>query len=119
MFADCYARSTTLSRVCFVEVVDERSQRPQPGFVASPAPDGGAKDRLSGLPFAGSIHSPRIAFGAQARVVPREAAGRDDPPDQWFGLSGQLLVIDLDETIRRQHTPPMVNEPLVAVEIRD
>lgn len=66
-------------------VVDERAQGPQPGFVATPARDGGAIDRLPSLPLAGSFHSARIAFGVQARVVPRQAAGRDDPPDHWFG----------------------------------
>src|SRR5208282_6443882 len=89
------------------------------GFVASPARDGGAIDRLSGLPLAGGVHSPRIRFGAQARIVPGQAAGRDDPPDDWFGRAGQVLVIDLDEAIRRQHAPPMIDEPLVVAEIRD
>jgi hypothetical protein len=100
-------------------VVDERTQRPQPGFVASPARDGAAIDRLPGLPLAGGLHSPRITFRAQACVVPRQAARRDDPPDHWFGRAGQLLVIDLEEAIRRQHAPPMLNEPLVAAEIRN
>src|SRR6516225_2641985 len=107
------------TRVPFRPVVDERAQGPQPGFVASPARDGGAVDRLPGLPLAGGINSPQIAFGAQARVVPRQAAGRNGPPDDWLGRAGQVLVIDLDEAIRRQHAPPMVDEPLVAAEIRD
>ena len=51
--------------------------------------------------------------------MPRQAAGRDDPPDDWFGSAGQVLVIDLDEAIRRQHAPPMVGDPLVAAEICD
>src|SRR5271166_6668797 len=99
--------------------IDERAQRSQPGFVASPALDGRAIDRLPGLPLAGSLHRARIGFGAQACVVPRQAAGRDDPPDDWFGRAGEVLVIDLDETIRRQHAPPMLDEPLVAAEICD
>src|ERR1700691_2758358 len=57
------------TRVPFRPLVDERAQRSQPGFVASPAPDGVAIDRLPGLPLAGGLHSPRIAFGAQARVA--------------------------------------------------
>jgi len=71
-------------RVRLVASVDERAQGPQPGFVASPARDGGAIDRLPGLPLAGGLHSPRIAFGAQASVVPRQAAGCDNPADDWF-----------------------------------
>src|SRR5262249_53000878 len=100
-------------------VVDERAQGAQPRFISSPARDGGAIDRLTGLPLAGGLHSPRIAFGTQARVVPRQAAGRYDPPDDWFGGAGQVLITDLDEAIRRQHAPPMVHEPLVAAEIRN
>ena len=51
--------------------------------------------------------------------MPRQAAGRDDSPDDWFGRAGQVLVIDLEEAIGRQHAPPMVGDPLVAAEIRD
>jgi hypothetical protein len=51
--------------------------------------------------------------------VPRQATGGDDPPDHWFGCASQLFVIDLDEAIRREHAPPMVDEALVAVEIGD
>ena len=89
------------TRLRFRGVVDERAQGAQPGFVAFPARDGGAIDRLPGLPLAGGPHSPRIGFGAQARGVPRQAAGRDNPPDDWFGLAGQVLVIDFDEAIGR------------------
>src|ERR1700722_9409290 len=100
-------------------VVDKRAQGPQPGFVASPARDGVAIDRLLCLPLAGGPHRPRIGFGPQACIVPCQAASRDDPPDRWFRLAGQLLVVDLDEAICRQHAPPMVSEPLVAAEISD
>src|ERR1700730_18027776 len=99
--------------------IGKRAQRPEPGFVASPALDGGAIDRLPGLPLAGGLHRPWIAFGTQASVVPRQATGRDDPPDPRFGSARQFLVIDLDEAIRRQHAPPMLGEPLVVAEIRD
>ena len=51
--------------------------------------------------------------------MPRQTAGRDDPPDDWFRHASQVLVIDLDEAIRRQDAPPVVDEPLVAAEIRD
>src|SRR5215469_16161 len=107
------------TRVRFRPVIDERAQGPEPGFVASPARDGGGIDRLAGLPLAGCPYSPRVRFGAKACVVPRQAAGRDDPPDDWFGRAGQVLVIELDKATRRQHAPPMVDEPLVAAEIRD
>src|SRR5579862_3039661 len=99
--------------------VDKLAQRPQPGFVAPPACHGGAIDRLPGLPLAGGLHSSRIAFGAEARVVPCQAAGRDDTADDWFWLAGQVLIIDLDEAIRREHASPMLDEPLVSAEIRD
>src|SRR5579872_4982709 len=99
--------------------LDELAQGAQPRFVASPASDGGAIDRLTGLPLAGRLHSPRIALRAQARVMPREAAGSDDPPDTWFGIAGQFFVINFNEAVRRQHTPPMGAEPLVVAEIRD
>src|SRR5580700_9882528 len=108
-----------LSRAQSRAVVDERAQRAQPGFVASPTLDRGAIDRLPGLPLAGGLHRPRIGFGAQTRVVPRQAAGGDDAPDDWFGRAGQVFVIDLDEAICREHPLPMINEPLVAAEIRD
>src|SRR5579863_3691894 len=98
--------------------IDECAQRPQPGFVASPARDRGAIDRLPGLPFAGGPHRPRIGLGAKASFVPRQAAGGDDSADDWFGLAGQLRVIDFDEAIRRQHASPMLGEPSVAPEIR-
>ena len=51
--------------------------------------------------------------------MPGQAAGNDDPPDHGFGRAGQLLVIYLEEAIRRQHAPPIVDEPLVAAEVRD
>src|SRR6202034_924488 len=94
-------------------------QGPQPGFVASPARDRAPIDRLPGLPLAGGLHSPRIAFRAQARVVPHQAAGRDDPPDDWFRRAGQVLVIDFDEAIRWQHFPPIIAEALVVAEVSD
>src|SRR5262249_37820346 len=84
-----------------------------------PARDGAAIDRLPRLPLAGGLHRPRIAFRAQARVVPRQAAGRDNPPDDWFGCAGQFLIIDLDEAIRGQYAPPMVDETLITAEILD
>ena len=100
-------------------VVDQRAQRPQPGFVAAPAGDGGAIDLLASLPLAGGLYRARIGFGAEAGVVPRQAAGCDDPPDGRFGRASRVLVIDLNEAIRRQHAAPMVNEPLVAAKMRD
>ena len=105
------------ARVELLPVVDECAQGPQPGFIVSPARDGGLVDRLPGLPLARSFHSTADSFGAHARVVPRQAGGRDDPPDYWFGCACQILVIDLDEAIHRQYAPPMVHEPLVAAEI--
>ena len=50
----------------FRGVIDKRTERPEPWFVASPARDGGAIDRLPGLPLTGGLHRARIAFGAQA-----------------------------------------------------
>src|SRR5215469_8496174 len=73
-----------VARVQFRGIVDQRAQRAEPGFVASPARDGGAIDRLPGLPLARGLHRARIRFGAQAGVVPRETAGREDPPDHRF-----------------------------------
>src|SRR5579862_552612 len=99
--------------------IDQLSQRPQPRFVASPALDRTAIDRLAGLPLAGGPHRPWVRFGTPARVITRQPACRDDTTNRRFGHAGQLLVIDLDETIRRQHPPPMIHEPLVAVEVCD
>src|ERR1019366_3656620 len=56
-------------------------KRTQPGFVASPALDGVAINRLAGLPLARRLHRARIAFGAEAGVVPRQTATCDDPPN--------------------------------------
>ena len=102
-----------------VGLLNKRLQRPQPWFIASPARDGGAIDWLPGLPFAWSLHGSRIRFGPQARTVPREAAGRDDSPDDWFGRAGQFFIINFDEAIRRQHLAPMLDEPLIVAEILD
>src|SRR5215472_4188587 len=106
-------------RLRFRRVVDQGAQGPEPRLVASPARDRAAVDRLPSLPLAGGLHNTRIGFGAQASVVPLQTAGRDHPPDDWFGSTSQFLVIDLDEAIRRQHAPPMVGEPLIAAEICD
>ena len=51
--------------------------------------------------------------------MPGEAAGSDDAPDDWFGVTGQFLIIDFDEAVCGQHAPPMIHEPLVAAEICD
>src|ERR1700678_3598877 len=110
-----FSRAVIQSRL----VIDECAQGPEPWFVASPALDGCSIDRLPGLPLAGGLHGSRIGFGAQASIVPGQAAGPDDPPDKLFGRAGQILVIHLDEAIRWQHGPPMVDEPLVVAEIRD
>src|SRR5579864_1211161 len=97
----------------FRRVVNECAQRPQPGFVAPPARNRSAIDWLAGLPLARSLHGSRIVFWTQACVVPRQAASRDDPADDPFGRTAQILVIDLDEAICWQNTPPMLDEPHV------
>src|SRR5215467_6921156 len=51
-------------------IIHKSAQGPQPGFVAPPARDGSAIDRLPGLPLAWGLYRPRIAFGPQARIVP-------------------------------------------------
>src|SRR5262249_34823999 len=99
--------------------IDQRTQSAEPRLIASPARNGTTINRLPRLPLTWGLHRPRIRFGAQARVVPSQAAGRNDPPDKWLRRAGQLLVINLDEAISGQHTPPMIGKPLVVAKIRD
>ena len=62
-----------LSRRCRI-ILEERAERAEPGFVASPALDGLAINRLLGLPLARRLHGTRIEFRAKAGVVPGQAA---------------------------------------------
>src|SRR5208283_631065 len=52
-----------------------------------------------------------------SRVMASVSVGT--PPSASSRRAGQVLVIDLDEPIRRQHPPPMVGQLPVAAEIRD
>ena len=103
----------------FLPVVNEIVQWPQPRFIASPSRDGTSIDRLPSLPLARGLHRSRIAFVAQASVIPGEAARGNDPADDWFRLASEFLVINIKEAIRRQNAPPMIGKPLVATEVLD
>ena len=103
----------------FLPVVNEIVQWPEPRFIASPSRDGTSIDRLPSLPLARGLHRSRIAFVAQASVIPGEAARGNDSANDWFGLASQFLVIDLNKTIRRQNASPMIGKPLVATEVLD
>src|SRR5215472_6142749 len=98
---------------------DKRTQGAKPGFVVSPTFDRSAIDRLPSLPLARCFDCPGISLVSQTGVVPRQAARCDHAPDDWFRRAGQFLIVHFDKAIRRQNTPPMISEALVAAEVLD
>ncbi len=69
-----------LLQLCEPGNVNQSAQGPEPLFVASPARDGGAINRLPRLPLAGRFHGTLISFRMKTCVVPRQTAGGDDSP---------------------------------------
>ena len=49
----------------------------------------------------------------EARVVPIETAGRDEPSNLRLRIRDQRLIVHLDEPVSRQHLPPMGHDPLI------
>src|SRR5581483_11853360 len=84
-----------------------------------PTPDGVAVDGLARLPLAWSLDGARIALGKQTRVVPLQPGGVEHATDGWLWLIDELFIVDFNETLRRQHTPPVRAQSLVGADETD
>ena len=49
--------------------------------------------------------------------MPAQSTGRDEPANHRLGIARELLVVDLDETLRRQHAAPVIGQTLVASKV--
>ena len=85
-------------------------ERPEPGLESTPGTDSGGIDGLPRLPLARCPDRSLIVLRMQAGIVPGQSADLDQASDLWLRILDQLLVVDLDEAVRRQHTTPMGRE---------
>ena len=45
----------------------------------------------------------------EARIIPVEPAMGDDPTRLALDISNDILVLNLEHDLRRQHAPPMIH----------
>ena len=84
-------------------VREQAAKLAEPRFVVSPALDRGSVNRLARLQHTGGLDHTAVLLRLQTGIVPFEADERDQFAGCLLSIADEILVVDLEEAIGRNH----------------
>src|SRR5580704_14027088 len=87
---------------------------PKPRLVVLPFHNRTVIDRLPHLPGAGGLDDSLVPFRRQAGGIPGETAKLDHFAHGWLRVRYKVFVLNIEDSGRRQHAPPMIHQTSIA-----